>query len=70
LDMSRPLKPFKFDTCYKVRFTIQIIQFLVSNPPQTIILNWAIRFSLIPSFQKYLEHFLNFWKASRFRCRR
>jgi hypothetical protein len=29
LDMSLPLKPFQFDTCYKVRFTVQFIQFLV-----------------------------------------
>jgi hypothetical protein len=28
------------------------------------------RFSLISSFQKHLEHFLNFWKAFRFRFRR
>jgi hypothetical protein len=70
LDM-KPLKPFQFDTCYKVRFAVQFIQFLVvSNPPLTVILNWTIRFSLISSFQKYLAHFLNFWKASRFRFRR
>jgi hypothetical protein len=43
LDMSSPLKPFKFDTCYKIRFTVQFIQFLfVSNPPLTVVLNWAI----------------------------
>jgi hypothetical protein len=38
LDMFRPLKPFQFDTCHKVRFTIQFIQFLVvSNPSLTVI---------------------------------
>jgi hypothetical protein len=43
LDMSRPLKPFQLDTCYKVRFTIQFIQVLVvANPPLTVILNWTI----------------------------
>jgi hypothetical protein len=43
LDMSRPLKTFQFDTCYKVRFTTQFIQFLVvSDPSLTVILNWAI----------------------------
>jgi hypothetical protein len=43
LDMSRPLKPLQFDTRYKVRFTKQFIQFLVvSDPPLTVILNWAI----------------------------
>jgi hypothetical protein len=37
LDMAHSLKPFQFDTCYKVRFTIQFIKFLVaSNPPLTI----------------------------------
>jgi hypothetical protein len=25
VDLSRPLKPFQFDTCYKVRFTVQFI---------------------------------------------
>jgi hypothetical protein len=43
LDMSRPLKPFQFDTCYKVKFTIQFTQFLVvSNLSLTVILTWAI----------------------------
>jgi hypothetical protein len=43
LDMSCPLKPFQFDTCYKVRFAMQFIQFLVvSKPPLTVILNWTI----------------------------
>jgi hypothetical protein len=32
-DMSHPLKPFQFDACYKVRFTIWFTQFLaVANP--------------------------------------
>jgi hypothetical protein len=37
LDMSRPLKPFQFDTCYKVRFTVQFIQFLVVSALKSIV---------------------------------
>jgi hypothetical protein len=36
------------------------------NPSLTVILNWTI----VSSFQKNLQHFLNFWKASRFHFRR
>jgi hypothetical protein len=32
-----PTEAFSVDTCYKVRFTVQFIQFLVSDPSLTVI---------------------------------
>jgi hypothetical protein len=63
--MSRPLKPFQFDTCYKVRFTVQFIQFLVVSSidrcPEV-----DLRFSLLYSFRKYLGYFMTFGKLPAF----